>query len=158
MSPIRIKKEEVKKWSSDFLKHPLLLFCVGALLSYILVPMYNEYKLSKQRRKELVYELTKFDSELMARQNQIYTHLSMFRKDIQSEGLPEYKSRKKEMQESTNALYMKFDQMAWSDMNNLTLRFRWNNREKEDSIRFYFDAYKKSLRKNLVNLSAFWDN
>ena len=103
----------------SFIRHPLTVLVVGAVVTSILVPILsdrvNREKLLRERRLNIAMEIIKDNVETNRRLNSMVTALELFQKDNSgpSARVVDYRAEQKELRGKIDQAYLEFDSQAW---------------------------------------------
>ena len=101
---------------NNLFRHPLVLLLIGALITSILIPAFQELKEDRDEQRRLVSRLIIIDSDINARFNLIITAFENYQKDGLLYTGPESKD---DMREQVYQLYQEFDSIAWTSLDSV---------------------------------------
>lgn len=155
---MKTTKPETDSKLKEYSKHPIFIMLMGAVLTYFLVPIYTDYKSRSDQEKELIKDLSSFNSQVLSKLNVLKTHLNLCTKDAKYSGADFYGQRS-EMGHQANQLYLEYDALVWAGFNDLKFRFKNVDRlEKDTVLRDLFKDYHTNLCISGGCLDELWDN
>ncbi len=109
------RQQVLKRRGKAFLRHPLTVVVITALLSPIVIPALLHKSEIRQQRLKKALDLLDHDMEVNSHLNNLLTTLEIFHKDNTGVAarLVDYRQEQRELRKTMSSRYLEFDRIAW---------------------------------------------
>jgi hypothetical protein len=142
----------------DYLRHPLILLLIGSVITYILIPVFQERKENRDEQRRLAAKLIETDAEINIRLNLLVTTFENYQKDGYFSPGSDHKD---DMRKQAYALYRDFDSIAWSSFDSIVggaYASGLVQKEDYDKLQALNDEYRDILEMRAKALDPVWDH